>query len=73
MKSNTEEKKSLPGKDDTKQKYQVREGKEDSAASHEKEGLNSEAYPLPEEKDKQVKNQPEFIERNTNEREKTGS
>ena len=47
-------------------KFPVREGQEDSSVLHDKKPLAKNAYPQPEEKDKQVKNQPEFTEEQPN-------
>jgi len=47
-------------------KYPVREGTEQSSILHDKEQPPENTYPRPEEKDKQVKNQPEFTEEQPN-------
>lgn len=47
-------------------KFPVREGKEESSVLHDKKPNLTHAYPEPEEKDKQVKNQPEFTEEQPN-------
>ena len=62
--------------DGNKKENEVREGKGDTPTQpikegQEKEGLNSEAYPQPGLKDKQYKNQPEFIDRNANDTSKS--
>ncbi len=48
------------------EKYPVREGKEESSILHDKKPVAKDAYPNPPEKDKQVKNQPEFTEEQPN-------
>ena len=47
-------------------KFPVREGKEESSILHDKKPAPKNSYPQPEEKDKQVKNQPEFTEEQPN-------
>ena len=47
-------------------KFPVREGKEESSVLHDKKPISKNAYPQPEEKDKQAKNQPEFTEEQPN-------
>ena len=46
--------------------FPVREGKEDSSILNDKKPPEKNKYPQPAEKDKQEKNQPEFIEGNPN-------
>ncbi len=47
-------------------KFPVREGNENSSILHDKKPPAKNTYPQPEEKDKQVKNQPEFTEEQPN-------
>ena len=47
-------------------KFPVREGKENSSVLHDKKQPVKNAYPQPEEKDKQADNQPEFTEEQPN-------
>jgi hypothetical protein len=53
----------------TIEKYPVREGQENSSILADKNAVKNK-YPRPEEKDKQVKNQPEFIEPQSNRKNK---
>jgi hypothetical protein len=46
--------------------FPVREGEENSSILHDKTPVAKDKYPQPEEKDKQVKNQPEFTEEQPN-------
>jgi hypothetical protein len=46
--------------------FPVREGGENSSILHGKKPAAKDKYPQPEEKDKQVKNQPEFTEEQPN-------
>jgi hypothetical protein len=46
--------------------FPVREGGENSSILHGKKPVAKDKYPQPEEKDKQVKNQPEFTEEQPN-------
>ena len=47
-------------------KFPVREGSENSSILNDKTPPAKDKYPQPEEKDKQVKNQPEFTEEQPN-------
>ena len=47
-------------------KFPVREGKENSSILHDKKPPAKDQYPQPAQKDKQVKNQPEFTEEQPN-------
>jgi hypothetical protein len=46
--------------------FPVREGGDNSSILHDKKPAAKDKYPQPEEKDKQVKNQPEFTEEQPN-------
>jgi hypothetical protein len=52
------------------EKYPVREGQENSSIAGDKHPPAKNKYPRPEEKDKQEKNQPEFIEPQSNRKSK---
>jgi hypothetical protein len=54
-----------------KEENAVREGQSENIQQEEKRGLNSEAYPQPDTKEHQYKNQPEFIDRNANDKSKS--
>jgi hypothetical protein len=47
-------------------KFPVREGTEESSVLHDKQPPQKNKYPQPEEKDKQVQQQPEFTEEQPN-------
>jgi hypothetical protein len=54
------------GTNEQEKEFPVREGGENSSVLHDKKPQKKDSYPQPEEKDKQVKNQPEFTEEQPN-------